>query len=339
MVYCRGFFYYRPSSTSGSTTVTSRTYYPCLDHLGSIVKLVDSAGSVAYAATYDAWGRRTVSVNSLSFQRGYTGHEHLDSFGLVNMNGRMYDPALGRFLSPDPYVQLPDFSQNFNRYSYCLNNPLMYTDPSGEFIIGFFSGLLKGFVKNITRPWKAWDDGLKGAWNSMKISGGLFVGNGLQIVSCLTWELPQTLLGLGWSHIRNITWRVDQVEYFDGATFVINEYAKKKDGMTLGNFININDRNVMPIDGNGDFDPTQDNLYMHEYGHYLQSQNYGWGYLFSVGVPSLFSAWKNRLIENGLTTHRVKWYELSANRKAYKYFTSKYGDIDWEEDKYPFHYP
>ncbi|MBQ8673945.1 MAG: RHS repeat-associated core domain-containing protein, partial [Bacteroides sp.] len=77
---------------------------------------------------------RTVSVNSLSFQRGYTGHEHLDSFGLVNMNGRMYDPALGRFLSPDPYVQLPDFSQNFNRYSYCLNNPLMYTDPSGEFI-------------------------------------------------------------------------------------------------------------------------------------------------------------------------------------------------------------
>ena len=122
------------SSTSGSSThtVTSRTYYPCLDHLGSIVKLVDSAGSVAYAATYDAWGRRTVSVNSLSFQRGYTGHEHLDSFGLVNMNGRMYDPALGRFLSPDPYVQLPDFSQNFNRYSYCLNNPLMYTDPSGE---------------------------------------------------------------------------------------------------------------------------------------------------------------------------------------------------------------
>ena len=48
------------------------------------------------------------------------------------MNARLYDPALGRFLSPDPYVQEMDFSQNFNRYSYCLNNPLRYTDPSGE---------------------------------------------------------------------------------------------------------------------------------------------------------------------------------------------------------------
>jgi len=47
------------------------------------------------------------------------------------MNARLYDPALGRFLSPDPYVQAPDFSQNYNRYSYCLNNPFKYTDPSG----------------------------------------------------------------------------------------------------------------------------------------------------------------------------------------------------------------
>lgn len=64
--------------------------------------------------------------------RGFTGHEHLDDFGLIDMNGRVYDPILSRFLSPDPYVQLPDFSQNLNRYSYCLNNPLKFTDPSGE---------------------------------------------------------------------------------------------------------------------------------------------------------------------------------------------------------------
>ncbi|MDR2040088.1 MAG: RHS repeat-associated core domain-containing protein, partial [Bacteroidales bacterium] len=51
----------------------------------------------------------------------------------MNMNGRMYHPVLGRFLSPDPYVQAPEYSQNFNRYSYCLNNPLVFTDPSGEF--------------------------------------------------------------------------------------------------------------------------------------------------------------------------------------------------------------
>jgi len=47
------------------------------------------------------------------------------------MNGRVYDPWLGRFLSPDPFVQSPGNSQSYNRYSYCLNNPLKYIDPSG----------------------------------------------------------------------------------------------------------------------------------------------------------------------------------------------------------------
>jgi RHS repeat-associated protein len=85
-----------------------------------------------FAATYDAWGKRTVTNNTFAFHRGFTGHEHLPEFDLINMNGRLYDPTIGRFLSCDPYVQMPDFSQNFNRYSYCLNNPLKFTDPSGE---------------------------------------------------------------------------------------------------------------------------------------------------------------------------------------------------------------
>ncbi len=66
------------------------------------------------------------------FDRGYTGHEHLYAFGLINMNGRVYDPLMSSFLSPDNFIQCPDNSQNFNRYAYCLNNPLRYTDPSGE---------------------------------------------------------------------------------------------------------------------------------------------------------------------------------------------------------------
>ena len=70
--------------------------------------------------------------------RGFTGHEHLDEFGLINMNARLYDPMLGRFLGMDPYVQLPDFTQNFNRYSYALNNPLVYVDPDGEFVLTTF---------------------------------------------------------------------------------------------------------------------------------------------------------------------------------------------------------
>jgi len=89
--------------------------------------------SLTPRASYDAWGKQTITKKApFPFYRGYTGHEHLPEFGLINMNGRMYDPVVARFLSPAPYVQAPDLSQNFNRYSYCLNNPLIYTDPSGE---------------------------------------------------------------------------------------------------------------------------------------------------------------------------------------------------------------
>jgi RHS repeat-associated protein len=94
--------------------------------------------------SFDAWGRRRNASNwsytltgepALFADRGYTGHEHLEQFGLINMNGRLYDPLVGRFLSPDKYVQAPDYTQSFNRYGYCWNNPLRYTDPSGDILL------------------------------------------------------------------------------------------------------------------------------------------------------------------------------------------------------------
>ena len=108
-----------------------KMYYAHSDHQGSIVALTDSIGVKVFQASYDAWGKQTVSLNTIGFYRGYTGHEHLPEFGLINMNGRMYDPVLGRFLSPDPYVQKPNNSQSYNRFSYCINNPLKYTDNNG----------------------------------------------------------------------------------------------------------------------------------------------------------------------------------------------------------------
>lgn len=64
--------------------------------------------------------------------RGFTDHEHLDGVdGLIHMNGRVYDPVIGRFMSADPFVQAPYFSQSLNRYSYTFNNPLSFIDPSG----------------------------------------------------------------------------------------------------------------------------------------------------------------------------------------------------------------
>ncbi|MDH3909681.1 MAG: hypothetical protein OEU09_00195 [Rhodospirillales bacterium] len=83
--------------------------------------------------------------------RGFTGHEHLDKLGLIHMNGRVYDPVLGRFLSADPTVQFPKTTQGFNRYSYVLNNPLSFTDPSGFGIIGAIKKVMRKFTKFLHR--------------------------------------------------------------------------------------------------------------------------------------------------------------------------------------------
>ncbi|EFM02750.1 RHS repeat-associated core domain-containing protein [Hoylesella marshii] len=122
---------------------TVKNYLAFTDYLGNILSVMDEDGNKVFDASYDAWGRQTVTRNDIGLHRGYTGHEMLNEFDIINMNrrsllrsresnGRLYDPVLGRFFSPDNYVQLPDYSQSFNRYSYCLNNPLKYTDPSGN---------------------------------------------------------------------------------------------------------------------------------------------------------------------------------------------------------------
>ena len=133
-----------------SQGTTHTPYYAYTDHLGSILTLTNSSGTVVAEQNYDAWGRRrnpaTWTYSSVPavpawLYRGYTGHEELPQFGLINMNGRLYDPLVGRMLSPDNNVQAPGYTQNFNRYSYALNNPLRFTDPDGEFV---FSLLLPG---------------------------------------------------------------------------------------------------------------------------------------------------------------------------------------------------
>ena len=121
--------------------------YVLRDHLGGVDVLTDAMGNIDQEMSFDAWGRRrnaatwraltdaaTVNFDHCATTRGFTNHEMLDEVGLVHMNGRIYDPTLARFLQADPYVQFPSNLQNHNRYSYVLNNPLAYTDPSGHFI-------------------------------------------------------------------------------------------------------------------------------------------------------------------------------------------------------------
>ncbi len=149
---------------SGATTY----YYLLRDHLGNITHQVNTANAVVAEFSFDACsvklgfcersetktvvelipisgavreGRRRNATNwsytldandkALFADRGFTGHESLKWFNLINMNGRLYDPLVGRFLNADNFIQDPTSTQNYNRYSYCLNNPLKYVDPSG----------------------------------------------------------------------------------------------------------------------------------------------------------------------------------------------------------------
>ncbi len=126
---------------------TDSIYYVIKDHLGSIMAVAGEDGGAREFLSYDAWGRRrkasdwtydtTCTVNYTS--RGFTGHEHIDETWLINMNGRVYDPLVGLFISPDPVIQEPLNPLNYNRYSYVLNNPLKYTDPSGYRLFQYFS--------------------------------------------------------------------------------------------------------------------------------------------------------------------------------------------------------
>ena len=143
-----------------SGTVTKTTSYLHRDHLGSIAVVTDLNGSTLNIEnlSYDAFGKRRDATDWVgapgstpTLTRGYTGHEHLDDVDVIHMNGRIYDPELGRMLSPDPVIQAPTVSQNYNRYSYVLNNPLKYTDPSGYLFGISFKRILNFVVKQVVK--------------------------------------------------------------------------------------------------------------------------------------------------------------------------------------------
>ncbi|MDE6099800.1 MAG: hypothetical protein K2G01_02040 [Paramuribaculum sp.] len=149
-----------------TTLISQEILHLLTDNQGSIIKVVDGKGNIVFETYYDAWGAATVINNSIGLTRGYTGHEMMPEFSLINLNGRLYDPQISQFLSADNVIQSPSDFQSHNRYSYCLNNPLIYTDPSGESwlssallgAVGFISGYLFNGIE--THHW---------GWSSIKV--------------------------------------------------------------------------------------------------------------------------------------------------------------------------
>ena len=188
-------------STPQPGPVNTTVLHGYYDAQGSLVALVTTDGTVVRRYAYDPWGKRVLPTDwtqpdtrsdYLHINRGYTMHEHLDDFGLINMNGRVFDPLTAQFLSPDNYIQSDGNWLNYNRYAYCLNNPLKYTDPSGEIawfvpviigaVIGGYSG---GVIANNGQynPGK-WNYSSNKTWGYML--GGAFVGG---ISGCIGWSI------------------------------------------------------------------------------------------------------------------------------------------------------
>ena len=143
-----------------------QTRYLHTDALGSVDLITDGAGGVVDKLSFDPSGQRRTatwrsvqerlgqaSLAPLLTNRGFTGHEHVDALGIIHMNGRIYDPELGRFLSADPTMQHPYSTQGQNRYAYVQNNPLKYVDMSGfGFLSKLWGGIKRGVKKVLSHP-------------------------------------------------------------------------------------------------------------------------------------------------------------------------------------------
>jgi len=160
------------------------------DHLGSIMAISNSEGQAIEKTHYSAWGEvaeywDTQGNDTLGYTsilgRGYTGHEHFNSVGLIHMNGRMYDAKLRRFLSPDNFIQDPFNTQSFNRYGYVWNNPLKYNDPSGEFVFSLTAVLIGAAIgAGVGAATYAIGAAISGNWNwgdfAISVLGGALSG-------------------------------------------------------------------------------------------------------------------------------------------------------------------
>ena len=131
-------------------------YYFEKNLFGDVIKAYDSNGAEVASFIYSAYGEILHKSGSMAdkVHFRYRGYYYDDETGFYYLQSRYYDPSICRFISADQYELLPVLSGSLgelNLYSYCANNPIMYTDPSGEFawttaliILGIVSRALAG---------------------------------------------------------------------------------------------------------------------------------------------------------------------------------------------------
>lgn len=190
------------------------------DYQGSIKAIYDEDGKMVEELSFDPWGRMCNPETgayytfgeepNLFLDRGYTGHEHLEKFQLINMNGRLYNPILGRFSSPDPVLADNTDPQAFNSYAYALNNPLKFVDKNGKFPflavgIGFLVGAyIGGSLANYNFNPSKWDWNSGSTYLGMTLGGiaGAFAGYGIGVGYLgfnFTFITPVVAIGINYS--------------------------------------------------------------------------------------------------------------------------------------------
>jgi len=153
-------------------------------------------------------------------RHGYTGHEHLDNVALIHMNGRVYDPIAGRFLSVDPILGDLGDSQQLNPYAYAGNRPLAYSDPSGHDVVcgGMCVAVAASVVKTVgnyifggSKPYRPPATNMPG----QPTQAGMGVCSpGRSTPACGGWLLSATASGRTGAAIPSSTW-VNEVDSAD----------------------------------------------------------------------------------------------------------------------------
>ena len=132
---------------------------------GEIIQIISSTGAVVVEYAYDAWGVCTILYDTTSEKIGtinpfrYKDYYYDIETGWYYLNSRYYDPEAGRFLSADPVLGSNGDLLSYNRYLYCSNNPVMYTDPSGEgILVALVAGALAVYVYKVVTDERFYED-------------------------------------------------------------------------------------------------------------------------------------------------------------------------------------
>lgn len=254
------------------------------------------------------------------YNYGFNGKELQQENGIawLDFGSRNFDAELGRWFNIDPRGEERPYH---SPYMAMGNNPILNIDPDGEFFGSFFTAVYETVANIVDHGVNIDHFDYDRTERAFEIDKGLliadptksFFGQGLEVLSRLTWQAPQTLLGNVTSHALNITGNVNHVEHFRGATVLDTDISGG--AFTLGSYL------VGPEGFRPDF---RDHLFVHEYGHYLQSQRLGPLYLNFVALPSVTDF---QLIDGifGTDLHGTRWYEAQASRLAVNYFDEHFG--------------